>query len=139
VRVRGSAVYVTDDRTSTTAASNSSYSVGGVVGFGPVSVGANYADSGDSGTTIANNEENSYWDVAVAYEAGPIYLSAGYFVGTEEIPAGDDEFTALSLTADYSVAPGLTAYVEYTMAEYESYTGVSSDGSVLIAGANVKF
>jgi predicted porin len=91
LRVRGSAIYVSADSVHTTNTSDvSAWSVGGIVGFGPFSVGANYTDNGDS--AMWNEEDNpgwwsqdsSYWNVAASFETGPMGFSAGSFVGTAE-------------------------------------------------------
>ncbi|MBE9558779.1 MAG: porin, partial [Proteobacteria bacterium] len=103
----------------------SAFSIGGIVGWGPFSLGANYTDNGDSGQpkvwdeindiTITAPIETSYWNVAAGFETGPMYFSVGYFASTAEIgfPGIDDStYDHLALTADYTVAPGLGVYAE---------------------------
>lgn len=129
VRVRASAVYASASYEGTgTTDDIGAWSVGGIVGFGPVSVGANYTDNGDADST--------YWNAAASFETGPIYLSASYIAKTFEGGGPDWEPSAFGLTADYSVAPGLSVYAEFT--GYDS-DGAGFDANVLIAGANVSF
>jgi len=139
VRVRASAVYAAASYEGVNAVEDiGAWSVGGIVGFGPVSVGANYTDNGDSGSDVGSGAESSYWNVAASFETGPIYLSAGYIARTYELSGSPDwEPAAFALTADYSVAPGLGVYAEYT--SYDSDSTPSFDANVIIAGANVSF
>lgn len=140
VRVRASAVYAAASWEGENPANEvedaSAWSVGGIVGFGPVSVGANYTDNGDSGADAGSGDDSSYWNVAASFETGPIYLSASYIARTFETGGPDWEPAAFGLTADYSVAPGLSVYAEYT--GYDS-DGDDTDANVFIAGANVSF
>jgi len=154
VRVRASGVYSTASSTIVGTEDISAWSIGGIVGFGPVQIGANYTDNGDSGTVTIpglSSPETSYWNVAASFETGPIYLSAGYMASTLEGPSfGDSTFEVISLTADYSVAPGLGVYAEFDLISDEMAGGnfpiaiptgvsLSNDATIFIAGANVSF
>ena len=143
LRIRASAVYSAASSTITGVEDISAWSVGGIVGFGAFSVGANYTDNGDSVSVWGPNVESSYWDVAASFETGPIYLSAGYFASERTISndgaPGDSTFTTVSLTADYSVAPGLGVYAEIDLIEDEYFGIFTNDATVLIMGANVSF
>ncbi len=137
VRVRASAVYGGASYEGPGAVEDiSSWAVGGIVGFGPVSVGANYADNGDSGAAVGSGFDHTYWNAAAGFETGPIYLAAGYTVHEYSVPGSSFEPSAISVTADYSVAPGLGVY-----AEYSAYDGDTAniDATVFIAGAQVSF
>ncbi|MBE9558309.1 MAG: porin [Proteobacteria bacterium] len=147
LRIRASAVYSTR---SNVAQGNgpdgitdlyegvSAFSVGGIVGWGPFSLGANYTDNGDSGQPIVQDWvagayatapiETSYWNVAAGFETGPMYFSVGYFASTLEFgPFDDSTYEHLALTADYTVAPGLSAYAEINMISDELLGGGISD------------
>jgi len=155
VRIRASAVYSGATVNAVGKEDISAWSVGGIVGFGPVSLGANYTDNGDSGSptpAVGNSEfESSYWDVALAFESGPLYLSAGYFSSVMEYGGAvplfldDSTFQNISLTADYSVAAGLGLYAEVNLIEddvggSDCIIGCGdSNATVIIAGANVSF
>ena len=106
------------------------------IGFAGFSVGANWTDNGESRTAPVFNAEHSYWNLAVGWESGPLYLSGGYIAHTYSIGAVDFEPAAWALTADYTVAPGLNTYIEYTA--YDSDT-INLDASVFILGAEVSF
>jgi hypothetical protein len=140
VRVRVSGVYSMNSATDPADEDVGAYSVGGIVGFGPVSVGANWTDNGDVEAAAAP-DESSYWNVAASFETGPIYLSAGYFVSTYEYNGGtEDEFSNISLTADYTVAPGLGVYAEVDLIDDDGAgTANDNDATVVILGANVSF
>ena len=140
VRVRASGVYSANSSNNTGVEDVSAWSVGGIVGFGPISVGANYTDNGDSGQATGSGVESSYWDVAASFETGPIYLSVGYLASTVETPGGDAEFTNIALTADYTVAPGLGVYAEVDLIEDDPLgTLFDNDATIIILGANVSF
>jgi hypothetical protein len=155
VRVRASAVYSGATVNAVGQEDVSAWSAGGIVGFGPVSVGANYTDNGESGSptpAVGSGEfESSYWNVAVSFETGPLYLSAGYFASTMEyggagpLFADDSTYEHIALTADYSVAPGLGIYAEIDLIEDDIggsdcvFGCGDSDATVFIAGANVSF
>ncbi|MBE9558896.1 MAG: porin, partial [Proteobacteria bacterium] len=143
LRIRASAVYSGASSTSTGTEDISAWSAGGIVGFGPFSVGANYTDNGDSGSDAGSSDESSYWDVAASFETGPIYLSAGYYASVYDYVGGaQDEFTNIALTADYTVAPGLGVYADITMIDDKEDTGfspVDQSATTLILGANISF
>ncbi len=131
VRVSASAVYAAASSNDTELEDISAWSVGGIIGFGPFSLGANYTDNGESAQWKAENidtnqllsagVETSYWDVAASFETGPIYLSAGDFSGLAEGGRffGDSTYEHIALTADYSVAPGLTVYAEVNLIDQD--------------------
>ncbi len=164
VRVSASMVYAAATSNDTALEDISAWSVGGIVGFGPFSVGANYTDNGDSaqwkafdtgtGTLVSSGIESSYWDVAASFETGPIYLSAGYFSGLTEGTRffGESTYEHLSMSADYNVAPGLTVYAEINLIEQdvasmllETEDGLllrpllSNSTTSLIIGTNINF
>ncbi len=131
VRVSGSLVYAAASSNDTALEDVSAWSIGGIVGFGPFSLGANYTDNGDSaqwkafdtdpGAFVSAGIESSYWDVAASFETGPIYLSAGYFAGLADGGKfyGESTYEHIALTADYSVAPGLSVYAEVNLIEQD--------------------
>jgi len=145
VRVRASGVYSTASFAPNLVAALpggtiediSAYSLGAIVGFGPFQLGANYTDNGESGTITGLNASHSYWDVAAGFETGPVYLSLGYISHEYEALGAKVEPSAISVTADYTVAPGLTAYAEYTA--YDADVTPSADASVIILGMNLGF
>ncbi|MBE9554943.1 MAG: porin, partial [Proteobacteria bacterium] len=162
LRVRASAVYSGASSNHTKVEDVSAWSVGGIVGWGPFSLGANYTDNAESGSVKTTVEgfasESSYWDVAASFETGPLYFSAGYLASTREFNGpnplanpedwGDSTFETISLTVDYTVAPGLGVYAEVDLISDEYYGGTctedginqcANDATIFIAGANVSF
>jgi hypothetical protein len=147
LRVRASAVYSGATSNLTYINDVSAWSVGGIVGWGPFSLGANYTDNGDSWTFFDDPDtsiERSYWNVAASFETGPIYLSAGYFSSNAEDSIGGEEndFSNIALTADYTMAPGLGAYAEATMIDDDQDSNdpaYSNSATIFIAGMNVSF
>ncbi len=154
LRIRASAVYsmatsnpdngnTTDDDSPWEYDDVSAWSVGGIVGWGPFSLGANYTDNGESGqpkvydmgpnSWLSSGVESSYWNAGAAFESGPMYFSVGYFESTVDwgsyfggaggitdlnwIDGGSGEavYTHIALTADYTVAAGLGVYAEIDM------------------------
>ena len=147
LRIRASAVYsgAKSLRPAYGIQDISAWSVGGIVGWGPFSLGANYTDNGDSWSyTPFDSYDRSYWDVAAAFETGPLYLSAGYFEGTVEAASGvtnyENTFTTIALTADYTMAPGLGVYAEVDMIDDDQNgTNIDNSATIFIAGMNVSF
>ncbi len=162
LRVRASAVYSAASSNDTKVEDISAWSVGGIVGWGPFSLGANYTDNGESGRVkawngtarVSSGFESSYWDVAAAFETGPFYFSAGYFVGTFDLDRfAESTYEHIALTADYTVAPGLGVYAEINMISDELIDGslpwdpgsiqadglLTNDTTSLVIGANVSF
>ena len=141
VRVRASGVYSMNSSNNIAVEDVSAWSVGGIVGFGPVSVGANYTDNGESGRAVGSGIESSYWNVAASFETGPIYLSAGYMASSLEGTGWEDTFETISLTADYTVAPGLGVYAEIDLIsdELDFTPAITNDATLFIMGANVSF
>ena len=173
LRIRASVVYSAASNMATVGgwpdanadafADVSAWSVGGIVGWGPFSLGGNYTDNGDSGQPMVYDwvnpgiitapVETSYWNVAAGFETGPIYFSAGYFASTLTygMPGVDDStYTHIALTADYTVAPGLGVYAEINMISDELIGGVwfepmpagqslTNDTTSLVLGANISF
>ncbi|MBE9556662.1 MAG: porin, partial [Proteobacteria bacterium] len=126
------------------------WSVGGIVGWGPVSLGGNYADNGDSGQPTGSGWESSYWNVAAGFETGPLYFSAGYMSSIMEGQHfGESTYEHIALTADYTVAPGLAVYAEINLIDEEigsellplaSESGeLSNSVTSFVAGMAVKF
>ena len=141
MRVRASGVYSAASSNLAGTEDISAWSVGGIVGFGPFSVGANYTDNSESGVAVGSGDESSYWDVAAGFETGPLYFAAGYLASTYEFGGGgEDEFNNFALTVDYSVAPGLGVYAEIDLIEDDPVGTVNdNDATVVILGANISF
>ncbi len=121
------------------------WSIGGIVDWGPYSLGANYTDNRQSQLISGSIDHAHYWNVAASYERGPLYLSVGafksHFVYGWDV-LGRDDFLNVSLTADYSVAPGLGVYAEIDLIEDEQDLGdeaVDNATTVVIMGVKMSF
>lgn len=121
----------------------SAWSVGGIVGWGPFSIGGGYADNGDSGEVTNADVSSGYWNVAAALEFGRLYLSAGYFESEFEWTPQDptSKYTHATFTVDYSLAPGLVFYGEVDWIEDRVGYGnlPQNEATAVILGANVSF
>jgi predicted porin len=138
--IRASAVYSAASSTVTWLNDTAAWSVGGTVGWGPFSLGGNYTDNSDSGTRTIDAEgltsESSYWSVAAGFETGSMYFALGYFSSAREFngPAAavwgmdDSTMETISLTADYTAAPGLGFYAEIDLITDEYFGGGINDG-----------
>ncbi len=165
--IRASAVYSAASSTVTWLNDTAAWSVGGTVGWGPFSLGASFADNGESGTRTMSaggdlTSESSYWDVAAGFETGSMYFSLGYFSSTREFNGptaalysmGDSSMETVSLTTDYTLAPGLGLYAEIDLISDKYFGGgmgnnswcddygvnqCTNEATVFIMGASVSF
>lgn len=116
----------------------SAWNVGANLGFAGVKVAGSYGDWSDSLQT--SNSEATYWTAGLGYEFGPFGTSVTYLNSTIETGAVSDDFTNISVGADYKLAPGLTPYAEASFYEFDA-AGTTSDneGSVVILGTQLAF
>jgi len=120
----------------------SAWSAGAIFGWGPFSIGGGYADNGDSGRLSSWDIDSGYWNVAAALEFGRLYVSVGYFQSEFRWTAADPASTYIhsTLTADYSMAPGLTLYGEVDRIEDSLYgESFRNEVTAVILGAQVSF
>lgn len=101
------------------------------------SFGGSYGDWSESGqATGGANNDSKYWDVGAAYETGPYGVSIGY-LNSER---GNNDFTNVSVGADYKLAAGLTPFIEANFFEADQAgTSVDNEGTVLLVGTNLNF
>lgn len=116
----------------------SAWQAGAEVSFQGFSVAGSYGDNEDSRQT-ASTTEVSYWTAGAAYETGPFGVSVTYLDSEADLAARTDEFTNLSVGADYALAPGLTPYVEASFFEADLGTSGTNDGSVVLVGTQLNF
>ena len=122
------------------------WQVGAEVDYMGFSLAGSYADFDDSLRSAADSaagyDDNNFWTLGAAYETGPYGVSVTYMKSNYEVAAGDNEFTNLSVGADYKLAPGLTPYAEVSFVEVDGAgTGTTQDneGTVFIAGTSLSF
>lgn len=129
------------------------YSVGTVVEYQGFSGALSYSKDGKS-LTPKGYDFTSYWMTAgLAYKNGPMSTSLTYLYGKKGNKAaaeGDDDTaplvktSAVSLGADYAVAPGLTPFAEVTHVTVKPNKVLASGdtkarATVFILGTRVKF
>ncbi len=142
----GVALAATGEYGDATSAANEdlrSYQVGGKVSYMGFSVAGSYGSIGDSlRTKVSGADDTYYWTAGGAYEYGPFgasvtYLDSEYDNGTG---LGTNDFSNISVGADYKLAPGLTPYVEVNFIEQEAPGTVNdNDATVFIAGTQLSF
>ena len=133
-----------------------SYNFGAVVGTNGFSAAVSYGKDGKSLAPKARNFSSDWWTAGLAYENGPMTTSLTYLTGkkgnknersTNGSPLPLVTTKALSLGADYEVAPGFTPFAEVTMVKLKaknlSTSGYADDGknkaTVFIIGSKIKF
>lgn len=96
--------------------------------------GVNVAGSyGDWGDTIGVDAD--YYTLGAGYDFGPFGASVTWL----DSEAGTNEFNNLVVGADYSLAPGLTPYIEASFFDADGGVGASNEGNVVILGTELAF
>lgn len=112
------------------------YQAGLKLHYDSFSIAGSYGDWGDSGQAIGANADVTFWTAGIAYENGPLGLSATYF----DSDAAGNAFNNIALSADYQLAPGLMPYAEVSFFEFdEAGTPIDNEGTVFLTGAMVSF
>jgi predicted porin len=88
-----------------------------------------------------NTKAPTFWSTAVAYVQGPFGVSAGYYSSQS---SNKNKLNVWSLSADYSLAPGITPYAEFTQfvakANKTQYPNVTKNkGNVFLVGTALSF
>lgn len=133
--------------TPTTRDDLKAYSIGGNLSYIGFTVGGSYGAADEYLQVATNSRELDYWTLGGAYEFGPFATSITYF--SSEVKNGtaanlDNEFTNLSIGADYQLAPGLVPYVEVSFFDTDdnvadTSTTTDNDGTVIIVGTELTF
>ena len=113
------------------------YNIGASLGFAGFSVAGSYGDWGDSLNT--SGVDADYWTVGAGFDIGAVGASVTYL----ESSLGTNDFENLVLGADYSLAAGLTPYVEASFFEFEGTDSLAAaannDGTAIIVGTQLAF
>lgn len=155
----------------------SAFQVGMALDYAGFSLAAAYSDHGDSGVLIAENATGTdagyWWDVSLAYATGPWGVALGYFSSERDIgtvvnglqgaptaaapvalvgvafAGADVGVDTISLTGDWTVAPGLVLkadinfvdveYVDTNVSNGVVPTAVDNDGFVFALGTEIAF
>jgi outer membrane protein OmpU len=123
------------------------YSAGLAVSYANFTVGGSIGDFGKSlnykTATDNTSAKAGFYTLGAAYENGPLGLSAGYLNGKQH----KNKSTVLSVSADYSLAPGFTPYIEGNLFKLTPAAGVllnnaqapAQKGNVIIVGTKFNF
>lgn len=116
------------------------WQAGAEVSFEGFSIAGSYGNNDDS-RQVASTTEIDYWTAGAAYETGPFGISVTYLDSNTDHATIDGEFTNLVFGADYSLAPGLTPYVEAAFfdAEGAGTANQKNDGNVILVGTQLNF
>ncbi len=119
------------------------WNVGAKFTYMGFSLAGSYGDWGDSLRTTASNADNThYWTLGGAYEYGPFGASVTYLDSQYDNGGafGHNDFTNVSVGADYKLAPGLTPYAEVSFIQIDPTGTVDdNDATVFIAGTQLNF
>lgn len=125
------------------------YALGLNVSYAGFTVGGSWGTADEIAQVKTTNQSVDYWTLGAAYEFGPFATSVTYMDSTVNNASGaantlDNEFTNLSIGADYQLAPGLVPYVEVSFFETDNQTpatatATSNEGNVVIVGTGLSF
>ena len=118
------------------------YNVGAKVGYMGFSVAGSYGDLGDSlrAKATSSDSDNDYWTLGAAYETGPFGASVTYLDSTYDNGTTHNDFSNLSFSTDYKLAPGLTPYAEVDIIKVDPTGTVDdNDATVFLLGTQVQF
>lgn len=114
------------------------WNVGGKVTYMGFSVAGSYGDLGDSLRTAG--DDATYWTLGGAYEFGAFAASVTYMDSEYETAGVVNDFSNLSVGADYKLAPGFTPYAEVSFVELDAAgAALDNDATVFIAGTQLSF
>lgn len=122
------------------------YELGLNLSYAGFTVGGSWADVSEFGRISSRNDEAQFWTAGIGYEFGPFAASVTYLDSESEDNnttdnTQDNEFTNLSIGADYKLAPGLVPYIEVSFFETDDNDNstTDNDGSVVILGTQLTF
>jgi len=118
------------------------WNAGAQVDFMGFSVAGSYGSYGDSLQlkTTGSDSGTHYWTLGGAYEYGPFGASVTYLDSRVDLGATHNDFSNLSIGADYKLAPGLTPYAEVSFVQLDPTGTVNdNDATVFIAGTQLAF
>jgi len=114
------------------------WNIGADVTYAGIKVAGSYGDWSDS--LAASNVDSTYWTAGLGYDFGPVGTSVTYLNSTIETGAVSNDFTNVSVGADYKLAPGLTPYAEASFYDFDAVgTANDNQGSVVILGTQLAF
>lgn len=118
------------------------WNLGAQVDYMGFSVAGSYGSYGDSLQlkSTAADSDTHYWTVGGAYAYGPFGASVTYLNSKVDLGATHNDFSNVSIGADYKLAPGLTPYAEVNFVQLDpTATANDNDATVFIAGTQLAF
>ena len=113
------------------------WNVGASLGYAGFSVAGSYGDWADS--LAASGADANYYTAGVAYEVSAFAASVTYLNSTID-NGTDSDFSNVTVSADYKLAPGLTPYAEVSVYEFDQAgTAADNEGTVAILGTQLAF
>jgi predicted porin len=106
------------------------YGVGGQVGFGPFLVGGFWINS-DGGAV----DDRDRFGLGATFSAGPWSFGLNALWASSDDQ--DDQVYGAGLAFD--IAPGLQAYADFVLFEYDVDAGADNDGTVILTGLTASF
>lgn len=117
------------------------WNIGGKFTYMGFSLAGSYGDMGDSlQTKTTAGDGADYWTVGGSYETGPFGLSVTYLDSEVDLGTTHNDFSNISVGADYKLAPGLTPYAEVSFVDLDpTGTANDNDATVFILGSQLSF
>ncbi|MEI6985906.1 MAG: porin [Rhodospirillaceae bacterium] len=114
------------------------FQVGAQLGYAGYLIGASYVDAGRSGYARPQTlngaqiflNDQTVWTAGISYETGPVVVGVNYAHGTDAgdiyVP-GKRKADLISVGAIYTIAPGMTTTIEYTVSSTRNEVGYGMD------------
>lgn len=115
--------------------------VGLNIGFSGFTVGGSYGDNFDSGcTTTAGCDGGQFYEFAGGYSTGPFSIGVGYFHAEKDVSSSvSDEIDIISITGQYTLAPGLVLYSEYNHVDEDAESEPDNEADIFMLGVAASF
>lgn len=145
VAVKASAGYMGGKSETANTEDLKSWQVGGNVGYAGFAFGGGAVGHGESGQTKSAlyKKDALSWNVGAQYTTGPLVVGAAYIQGKDAGSvnvAGDRTAKIINVGALYTIAPGLSAGLEYDHFKVDAdASGTSDKGDIVILRSVLAF
>lgn len=113
------------------------WNIGAALTYAGFNLAGSYGDWSDS---LGTGTDSDYYTLGAAYDFGPFGASVTWLDSQIDLGGGaDNDFDNLVVGADYSLAPGLTPYIEASFFDADAAVGTDNQGSVVIVGTELAF
>ena len=114
----------------------SAWNAGLNLSMGDFTLGGSYGDWGESQLAAGSTTDSDYWTLGAGYDYGMGGVSVTYIDSSYTT----NDFTNLSFSAEYHLAPGLTPFAELSIYDFDAAGTVSdNDGNILLVGTALNF